>query len=113
VIHPEAVLVQPDPPKKFAYCSDTIYNPEMIPHIRECDLLYHEATFADNLQHKAAETMHSTTKEAARIALEAQVKKLLLGHFSARYKDLTPLIEEAQSIFPQTEAAKDGEIYIL
>lgn len=112
-IYPEQVLLPADIPRSYAYCSDTAYFPSMIPHIHGCSLLYHEATFGEEHRLRAKETFHSTAKEAAMIAKKAKVKQLILGHFSARYKDLTPLIEEAAAVFPAAEAAEEGKIYSL
>lgn len=111
IILPEQVLDLPDAPKSYCYCSDTAYNPDLIPYIEGADLLYHEATFTQDLQQKAIDTRHSTALEAATIAKAANVKKLLLGHFSARYKDPSSLELEAKTIFPNTEAAIDGQVY--
>lgn len=97
------------PPQRYAYCSDTAYEPNIIPLIAEVDLLYHEATFAKAELEQAQRTSHSTTEQAAQIAQAAGVKHLLLGHFSARYADLTPLLEEARSYFPNTELAEEGK----
>jgi ribonuclease Z len=101
----------PSPPRSFAFCSDTVFNRNMISKIKGVDLLYHEATFMEDEAERARETFHSTAKQAAQIALEANVKKLILGHFSARYKDLDPLLEEARSVFPRTCLAEDGTTY--
>lgn len=89
-----------EPPRKYAYCSDTAFNPSIIPIIEGADLLYHEATFAADQAARAKETFHSTAAQAATIARDANVKKLVLGHYSARYEDLTPIIKEAKAIFP-------------
>ena len=96
------------PPRSYAYCSDTAYLPEIIPYIHQVDLLYHEATFKDADAARAHETFHSTAKEAATIARDAEVKRLLIGHYSARYEDLLPLKQEAVKIFPETTLAKEG-----
>jgi len=99
------------PPKKsrsYAYCSDTCYNQEMVNQIRNIDLLYHEATFTQDEIAKAIETKHSTAAQAASIAKEAEVQQLIIGHFSARYRDLTPIQEEAKAIFPNTQLALEG-----
>ena len=93
---------------RFAYCSDTLYTESILPYIKEVDLLYHETTFMDDRAAAAAEKYHSTTKEAARIALKANAKQLLIGHYSARYPDTKPLEEEAKTIFPNTLAASEG-----
>jgi ribonuclease Z len=92
----------------FAYCSDTLYTSTILPYIQGVDLLYHEATFMENLAKVAAEKYHSTAKEAARIALKSGAKQLLIGHYSARYNDIKPLEEEAKMIFPNTIAAYEG-----
>lgn len=99
--------------RSYAYCSDTAYYEELIPLINNVDLLYHEATFAESDQVRAHETKHSTAQEAAQIAKKANVKKLLLGHFSARYKNLSILEEEAKVIFPQTSLATEGDQFTL
>ena len=93
---------------RFAYCSDTLYTETILPYIKGVDLLYHEATFLDDKAQKAAEKYHSTAKEAAQIALKAEAKKLLIGHYSARYVETEPLENEAKEVFPNTEAAYEG-----
>lgn len=94
--------------RSYAYCSDTGYFEQIIPFIRGVSLLYHEATFMQNMAAVAAEKFHSTAIEAATIALKAEAKKLLIGHFSARYEDVEPLLAEARSIFSETSAAEEG-----
>jgi ribonuclease Z len=101
-------LPSPPAPRSYAYCSDTAFDESVIPHVRGVDLLYHETTFMDDRKKAAAEKYHSTTLEAATIAARAQVKKLLIGHFSARYEDTAPLLTETQAIFPATICAADG-----
>jgi ribonuclease Z len=96
--------------KSFAYCSDTAYTETIIPYIQGVDMLYHEATFMDDKACAAKEKYHSTARQAAQIAQLAKVKQLLIGHYSARYKDITPLLEEAQTVFPNTLAAIEGEM---
>ncbi|MEZ4829647.1 MAG: ribonuclease Z [Bacteroidia bacterium] len=110
-ITPEDVLLPPESPLSFAYCSDTKYNEELIDHIRHTRLLYHESTFLHDMQARANETAHSTALDAGRIALAAEVNQLLLGHFSARYKDLKPFLDEARSVFPNTMLAKEGYVF--
>jgi len=113
-IVPNHELVIPAPePKTFAYCSDTSYNEGILTQIRNVDLLYHEATYGCELQELARESMHSTASDAARLASKASAKKLVIGHFSARYKDLTPLLAEAQKIFNNTFIAEDGKTFIV
>jgi ribonuclease Z len=97
----------------YAYCSDTTYNENIIPLIRNVSLLYHESTFGTDMEQRAIETYHSTAKQAAIIAQKANVSKLILGHFSVRYKDLEPLLSEAKGIFHETILAREGESIIL
>lgn len=103
----------PPPIKTYAYSADTIYDTELIAQFRDADLLYHESTFMDSETERAKETFHSTASQAATIAKMANVKKLLLGHFSIRYKDLEPLLTEAQAIFPKTELGIEGQTFIV
>ncbi|WP_455993743.1 ribonuclease Z [Porphyromonas endodontalis] len=100
-------------PRRYAYCSDTEYFPNLIEQVRGVDLLYHEATFGEDLRTRLATTAHSTAQEAATIALKAEVKRLLIGHYSSRYTDVTPLLDEARSVFPNTTAAQEGLIIHL
>ncbi len=105
------ITISPLQPRSFAYCSDTAYNEAMIEHIRKADLIYHEATFLEDMKAIAAEKQHSTASQAAQIALKANVDKLLIGHFSARYKELADIFAEAAAIFPETMLAIEGEVY--
>lgn len=98
------------PPKRYAYCSDTAYSPSIIPIIEGVDLLYHEATFADADKARAKETFHSTARQAADIALKAGVKRLVIGHYSARYENLTELRCEAEEIYPGTILGEEGMV---
>ena len=99
--------------KRYAYCSDTAYAPEIIPHIEGVDLLYHEATFAESELSRAGETYHSTARQAAEIARDAHVKKLVIGHYSSRYNELETLLSEAMAVFPDTELADEGKVLTL
>ncbi len=111
---PNKILTRPaEPAKRYAYCSDTAFFPKIVPYIEGVDLLYHEATFLEADSARAYETFHSTTKQAASIARNAQVKKLLIGHYSARYIDLLPLEKEAKSIFHNTLLANEGMVLSL
>lgn len=102
-------LTDPPPPSRsFAYCSDTAYSEGLAEMVNNVDLLYHDATFQKDLLERAGETYHSTAEQAARIAEAAGAGRLLLGHFSARYKELAPFLEEAQQRFPSTIIARDG-----
>lgn len=108
-IIPNARLTSPpDRSRKYVYCSDTVPCPKNIEYIHGADLLYHEATFANSEKARAKETYHSTAEEAAIFARNAEVKKLVIGHFSSRYDDEKVLLKEAQNIFPTTESAKEN-----
>ena len=100
-------------PKRYAFCSDTAYTPSIIPIIEGVDLLYHEATFAESDLARAKETFHCTARQAAKIARDAHVGKLVIGHFSARYEDLSALHKEAEAIFPGTILANEGMVLPL
>jgi ribonuclease Z len=102
-----------DPSYSFAYCSDTAYLAQIIDVIKGVDLLYHESTFMQKDQALAEKTLHSTSIEAATIAQKAGVKTLLLGHYSSRYDDLRPLLEECKSVFENTILCDDGEVIKL
>lgn len=101
----------PDPPRSYAYCSDTRYDPSIARAVSGVTMLYHESTYGAEEQERAAEFCHSTATDAARTALEAGASQLLLGHFSARYEDETMLLREAQAVFPNTNLAQEGEIF--
>ncbi len=103
----------PKPAHSYAFCSDTKPNETIIKSIRNVDLLYHEATFTEEHIDRAKTTFHSTAKQAAAVAKEANVKKLILGHFSSRYENSATHIEEAKSIFENTISAEDGMVVNL
>lgn len=96
------------PLRSYAYCTDTLYSEKIIPYIKEVTLLYHEATFTEDLIDRAVETHHSTAKQAAEMALKANAGKLLIGHFSARYKETDLLLKEASEVFSEVIIAEDG-----
>lgn len=98
-------------PKSYAFCSDTAYNEAMLPIIKDVDVLYHESTFLDKNEKLAAPTKHSTAKQAASIAKQANANTLILGHYSTRYNDLNLFKEEASEIFENVELAKDGKSF--
>ncbi len=109
---PNAELTKPRPPStSYAFCSDTAYHEPIIEQIKGVDMLYHEATFLEELAKRAKDTFHSTAKQAATIAAKAEVKQLVIGHYSARYKDIQPFYDEASSIFPNTILAEEGKTY--
>ncbi len=97
--------------ESYAFCSDTRFNESIIPIIKGVDLLYHEATFLHELEHLAKKTAHSTALQAATIAMKAEVKQLIIGHFSARYKNKDVLLNEAKTVFENTVVAEEGKTY--
>lgn len=99
--------------KKYAFCSDTAYNEKIIPNIENATLLYHEATFANDLKARAKQTFHSTAEQAATIAQKAKVEKLALGHISARYTDTQKHLSEAQAVFKNTILVDDDDKLII
>ena len=99
--------------RSYAYCSDTKYNEEIIPLLKEVDLLYHEGTFLHENLERAEATYHTTAKQAGIFARKANVQQLLIGHFSNRYKDLHPLLEEAKQEFSNTALAEEGKIFTV
>lgn len=111
IIPNEEVTLPTSKPKTYAYCSDTIFDESLIERVQHADLLYHEATYLKDLQERAALRHHSTTEQAATIALKAGVKKLLIGHFSSKYEELDAFLEEAAAVFPNTELALQGVSY--
>ncbi len=109
VVVPNHRLTTPSAaPRSYAYCSDTICQTSIIPQIKGVDLLFHEGTFAQCDAARAKETFHTTAMQAAQIAVEAEAKQLVIGHFSARYEDESILLKEAQTLFPNTLLAKEN-----
>lgn len=102
------ITTPPARTRSFAYCSDTRYSEEIIQYIEGVSLLYHEASFMEDKADAAEEKYHSTARQAATIALKSNAEKLLIGHFSARYKDLTEMLKEATAVFGNTILAEDG-----
>jgi len=107
IIPNKKLTLPPSPPRSYAYCSDTMYLKHLGEKIEGVDLLYHESTFIRENEERAKKTLHSTAFQAASVALQARAKKLLLGHYSARYKDENVFLEEAKSIFPNTFLSYD------
>ena len=114
-VTPEGIVVPngqlttpPDAAISYAYCSDTKFSRRVIRNVEGVDWLYHEATYDDSLRVKAHKRYHSTALEAATVARDAGVKQLIIGHFSKRYLDETPLLDEARTIFPATRLANEG-----
>jgi len=102
---------EPVPPKSYAFCSDTVYNETLADLVQNVDLLYHESTFLESESALATKTMHSTAKQAAAIALKANVKQLILGHYSTRYENIELFKHEAETIFPNVLLADDGKTF--
>ena len=113
IIQNQSLTLDPNPVKNYAFCSDTSYNESIVPLIKFVDLLYHESTFLESHSNLAKKTKHSTAKQAAKIAKLSEVKRLILGHFSSRYKDKSQFITEAKSVFDKVELASDGKIIQL
>lgn len=111
VIPNQVLTFDPPKPKSYAFCSDTVFDLDIIPYVNGVDVLYHEATFLDEHQKLATPTKHSTAKQAAEIARQAEVGTLILGHFSTRYGSIQPFLEEAQTIFEPTLLADDGKVF--
>ena len=108
IYHFEELTFSPLPSRSFAYASDTRFFPGLIDEVYQVDLLYHESTFIHSMIDRAIKTHHSTAKQAGMVARKADVSKLIIGHFSARYKDLQPLLEEAKGEFLDTLLASEG-----
>jgi ribonuclease Z len=120
IVKPDGVMVKnedvTEPPyasRKYAYCSDTAYYEKIIPHVQGADLMYHESTFLSDLEKRAKDTFHSTASQAATIAKMAEVKQLVLGHYSSRYKTTEAFLEEARPVFRDTETAEDGRTFVV
>jgi len=109
----QQITFDPADPKSFAYISDTAYFEKIIPEIKNINLLYHEATFLNEMADVAKEKLHSTATEAAIIAKKANAGKLIIGHYSSRYDDPKVLEEEARTIFPETQIAMDGNVFTI
>ncbi len=107
------LTLPPSPTRSYAFCTDTIFRKEILPTIEGVNLLYHEATFASDLAALAKKTFHTTSSQAAEMAKSAEVKKLIIGHFSSRYKNISQLVEEARAIFPETYDVNDGDTFEL
>ena len=109
----EAITYRPYGTLSYAYCSDTNYSARLAKMVEGVDLLYHEATYCASERKTAKERGHSTTADAAKVAQMAGAGKLLIGHFSSRYKDLEPLLAESREIFPATEIARERETFVI
>lgn len=107
----ELLSSDPEPPKSYAYCSDTAYSERILPVIDSTTVLYHESTFLEEHKRYCEKTKHSTAKEAASIAKQANVQNLILGHYSTRYGSIEPFKEEAETIFEEVILADDGKVF--
>lgn len=111
IIPNAALTFDPVSPKSYAFCSDTVYDESIIPIIEHTDVLYHESTFLETEAHLSEKTMHTTAKQAATIALKANVKQLVMGHYSTRYSSIELFKEEAETIFPNVVLSDDGKVF--
>lgn len=107
------IVIPKAKPRSYAYCSDTVYDPGLVEYVRHVDLLYHETTYMHDLAVLAKERKHSTSKEAALIAKEAEVSRLITGHYSSRYRKVDELLAEARQFFPNSEMGYDGAIFFI
>lgn len=113
IVKNDWVTLPPPKGKSYAYCADTVYDEALIPHIQGADLVYHETTYLDALAERAAERYHSTSVQAATLARKADAGRLIIGHFSSKYDELGPFLEEARPVFPQTDLALEGVTYLV
>lgn len=113
VVKNDWVTLPPPRPKRYVYCADSIYDEDLIPYMQDADLVYHETTYLHDLHQRAAERYHSTTVQAAGLAARANVKRLLIGHFSSKYTELEPFLDESRPVFANTDLALEGVTYIL
>lgn len=113
IIYADEYTYSAKPSKSYAYCSDTIFDERIVEYIKHADVLYHEATFLNDKLERAKQTFHSTAEQAATIAKQAEVGKLLLGHLSARYETGLKHFEEASAVFENVSVVEDGETYLI
>lgn len=113
VVSNEQVTIANQPGRSYAYCADTIYDINIPAKVKNTELLYHESTYLHDLAERAASRFHSTSKQAASIAKEAGVKRLLIGHFSSKYELLDEFLTEAREIFPNTDLAIEGVTFLI
>ena len=113
VLSNDVITYRPYSTLSYAYCSDTNYSARLARMVEGVDVLYHEATYAADMRKTAKERGHSTTEDAAKVAKMAGVGRLLIGHFSSRYKDLSLLLDEARAMFPATDIAREGETFLI
>ena len=111
VVDNRELTFDPPAPKSYAFCSDTIYDESLAAKIKDVDILYHESTFLESEVDLATKTKHATAKQAAKVAKDANVKTLVLGHYSTRYKSIELFKEEASTVFPNVLLADDGKTF--
>jgi len=113
VVPNKKLTTDPPKPKSYAFCSDTVYKEELVPVIKDVDTIYHESTFLESESHLCTKTKHSTAKQAAAIAKKANAGRLILGHYSTRYKSIELFKEEAEEVFANVDLADDGKTFQL
>ncbi|GEO09021.1 ribonuclease Z [Segetibacter aerophilus] len=111
VVLNETVTVANTPVRSYAYCADTLHNPTLADKVKHVTMVYHETTYLKGLEERASQRFHSTTHQAADIALKANAGRLLIGHFSSKYEELNDFLEEAREVFPTTDLAIEGVTY--
>lgn len=113
VVRNDWVTLPPGKMKRYVYCADTIYDEGLLPWLHQADVVYHETTYLHELQERAAERYHSTSVQAATLACNAGARRLLIGHFSSKYTDLQPFLDECRPVFAGTELAEEGVTYLI
>ncbi|TWF39184.1 ribonuclease Z [Chitinophaga polysaccharea] len=113
IVKNDWVTLPPPAGKRYVYCADTIYDTGLLPWLQGADMIYHETTYLHDLQERAAERYHSTSVQAASLAAAAGAGKLLIGHFSSKYAELQPFLDESRPVFAHTEIAEEGVTYLI
>ncbi len=113
IVRNDWVTLPPLRARRYVYCADSIYDEDLIPHMQDADVVYHETTYLHDLAQRAADRFHSTSVQAATLAGKAGARRLLIGHFSSKYTELQPFLDECIPVFPQTELALEGTTYII
>ncbi|GGH05581.1 ribonuclease Z [Mucilaginibacter phyllosphaerae] len=109
----DTLTIAAEQPRSYAYVSDTLYTEKYLQQITNATLLYHEATFLHDMLDRANQTHHTTALQAGEVAVRVNADKLIIGHFSARYKTLNELLDEAKNVFPNTELAVEGKTFVI
>ncbi|HVI44720.1 MAG TPA: ribonuclease Z [Chitinophaga sp.] len=113
IVKNDWVTLPPGKGKRYVYCADTIYDVNLLLWLKGADAIYHETTYLHDLADRAAERYHTTTVQAATLAADAGVKRLLIGHFSSKYTDLQPFLDETRPVFANTDIAEEGVSYLI